>query len=98
VQSQHFTGKNEENHENLIRIRGFPADIRTEHLLNTILERYRYVKLLRESAIQSGQRVTVTLSLYLIMQQALKAQLHVFTGTGCRWAVSFTRRLFYRRR
>jgi hypothetical protein len=43
VPSQHLPVKTEESRERRVRIASVPAEIRIEDLLNSSLERYRYV-------------------------------------------------------
>jgi hypothetical protein len=40
VPSWHLPGGSEENHENYVKIADVLSEIRTEHLTDTILERY----------------------------------------------------------
>lgn len=47
-------GDSEENHEKSVLIARVLVDIRTEHLLNTSLDRYNYTSLLSDEIIDSS--------------------------------------------
>lgn len=48
VLSRHLPGVTEENYEKSVRIATVPAEIWTEHITNTNVERYRYANPLGE--------------------------------------------------
>jgi hypothetical protein len=44
VLSLQFSGQSKGNDEKLVRISGVPSEIRTEHLSNVSIQRYRYTR------------------------------------------------------
>jgi hypothetical protein len=58
VLSRHLPGGTEENYETSVRIASVPAEIRTEHIPNTSLERYRYTNLLGKTLVTCSETST----------------------------------------
>jgi hypothetical protein len=61
VLSRHFPGGTDKSHENTTRISSDPAEIRTEHFLNTSRERYLLTALVDDNI----KRVYIYIYIYM---------------------------------